>query len=356
MSLEECLKRIRNSPSPVNERTAEHQAIVPVLEELGWNNGDTGELLFGHKVGSGKGYHADIAFKHLGQVVGLLDVARVGTIFDYDPGPMLDIATQAEVGICILTTGIEWHLFLPSKHGTFDTRPSLKADIETDSIEHLKDKFQDNLHRARVLSRGKDTDEHRLQHTNLTKLTVRREMPTVLNAIFLESEDELLDLIAKHFRNKFQVEPMRAQVSKELKDYIIKQIAFDPSLPKTNATIERPYNLRQSRKIRFTPIPSHITFWSVRYPIRYHKDILVIVAERLYEKNPSKFYDAMHLGGRTVPYVTTKPDDVRKYFRLKSSEFYIHCNLSAEGIHARAQELLDFFGYKKSVLKLEYEE
>ncbi len=141
MSLEARLETIRSGPVPPNEESAKFQVIAPILENLGWDPADGSEFLFEYSVGGKKGGRVDVALraKPRGQqrLVALIEAKAPGSDLRQHVTQVLGYAFLEGVDVCVLTTGLEWWLFLPRESGDPMQRRFATLDLKSDSVERL---------------------------------------------------------------------------------------------------------------------------------------------------------------------------------------------------------------------------
>ena len=91
--------------------------IVPILASLGWDPSGR-EVLYEYSVGGKKDAgRVDIALKNSDQVVALIEAKAPGSDLSSHVRQVLGYAFHEGVDICVLTTGLEWWLYLPRDSG-----------------------------------------------------------------------------------------------------------------------------------------------------------------------------------------------------------------------------------------------
>ena len=116
MSLHETLNKIRSAPVPNNEEAAKFQIIAPVLNSLGWDPFGQ-EVLYEYAVGGKGGGRVDIALDGPDHIVGLIEAKAPGQDLSKHVDQVIGYAFHQGVDICVLTTGLEWWLYLPMEKG-----------------------------------------------------------------------------------------------------------------------------------------------------------------------------------------------------------------------------------------------
>ena len=117
MSLQDVLASVR-SPAPTNEESAKFKIIAPILKSLGWDMFGP-QVLLEYSVGDKKaGGRVDIALKGSRGVVALVEAKAPGADLTSHVSQVLGYAFHEGVDICVLTTGLEWWLYLPREKGS----------------------------------------------------------------------------------------------------------------------------------------------------------------------------------------------------------------------------------------------
>ena len=100
--------------------------------------------------------------------------------------------------------------------------------------------------------------------------------------------------------------------------------------------------------------PSSFRLWDEEYPVRSNRDVLLGVANLLYQEDPDEFELSTQLHGRTRQYVSRSEHDHTHPLRVGDSDYWIEGNHSANDAIALAQRLLDHLGYSSDELEVLY--
>ncbi len=360
MSLHERLEKIRSSPVPQNEESAKFQILARILEGLGWNPYEPEEVLYEHSVGDKGSGRVDIALKTSGHTVALIEAKAPHAKLSGHVGQVLGYAFYEGVDICVLTTGLEWWLYLPRESGEPSKRRFAVLKIMDDSIDRLSEDLHTFLSKE-TLSNGHAVDRARLVlKAQLEEAHLNDIIPSIWQAMLKEPDDELVELISRKVYGDTNIRPSKEQVLVVLRrsseSHVVRPAGPTPT-PAASSQVGR--RSSSSEPERESP-PSGIEIWGQYYPIKYWKDVTIKVAEALYERHSHEFDRMLQLRGSKHPYVSLDPKLFGKSgknhsHQISSSGFYIYISLARKNHLKRAQLFLNCFGYPESDLKVLYD-
>ena len=349
MSLEECLERVRSGPVPQNEESAKFQLIAPVLRSLGWNPDDGSEFLLEHPVG-GTGGKVDIALQGDGRLVALVEAKAPYIDLSQHVEQVLRYAFHEGVDICVLTTGLDWWLFLPRERGEWAERRFAVLDLMNDSVDRLTEDLSAFLHRETLVSGQAEAKARLVLKASLAAARLEKEIPEIWQTMLDEPDEELVELIGSRVYEKLNLRPERAQVIAALRGEPV-PMAGEPRSPVTEAS-QAPNATSRAPSRR----PVAFTIWGIRHPVSTRKAIYAQVVDFLYERHAPEFSSLLEpIGRRKVPFAALDPDSFWGPHQVKSSQYFIETNGSTQTLDRWTVLLLEHFGYDKSDLKVIYE-
>ena len=342
MSLEECLARIRSGPVPPHEEAAKFHLIAPVLRNLGWNPDNGAEFLLEHSVG-GTGGKVDIALQSDGRLFALVEAKVPYADLSQHVEQVLRYAFHEGVDICVLTTGLEWWLFLPREKGEWAERRFAVLDLERDSVERLAEDLRAFLGKE---SLAKGRAEKQAKSVLKAKLVADRldtEIPKIWKQILGGPDDDLVELISSRVYETLSLRPEKSQVIAVLRDEPV-PMASTAAAPPTGAS------RTPSRR------PVAFTLWGVRYPVSTRKAIYAQVVDLLYELHADAFSGLLEpIGRRRVPFAALDPDEFWGPHQVGSSRYFIETHGNTQTFDRWTDLLLEHFGYDESDLEVHYE-
>jgi hypothetical protein len=358
LSLRDVLKAIRGRPTPPNEETAKLQIIRPVLDQLGWDTTHP-EVLWEHHVGDGKGGgKVDIALKGGRRIVALIEAKAPSQGLNKHVAQVLGYAFYEGINICVLTNGPEWRLYLPKEDGPPDERCFAILDLMEGSLEQLSDDLEaflgkDNLlsghskRRALVVLRARRQADH-----------LNTKLPKIWSRMVQGPNAKLVELVIEQTYKELNLRPVAEQVKAVLRNQPVptvltpgraepegqrqppKQGSEDPP-PETGAR-------RKAAKIVAYEL------WGERHEVKTWVEMMVGVAEALYERHGASFDRILTVRGRKHPYAARSRDDIAKAPRaVGTSGVYIETHASAKNLTRRATQYLKLFGHSADDLRIE---
>ncbi len=352
MSLEECLERVRSGPVPPHEEATKFQLIAPILRNLGWNPDDGAEFLLEHSVG-GTGGRVDIALQGDGRLVALVEAKAPYSDLSQHVEQVLRYAFHEGVDICVLTTGLEWWLFLPREKGGWAERRFAVLDLMTDSVDRLTEDFNAFLNRDTLVSGQAETKAKLVLKASLAAARLEAEIPKIWERMLSEPDEELVELIGARVYKKLNLRPEKSQVIAVLRGEPVRMAGDHESLA-PEAT-QAPNSTRATSRAP-SRRPVAFTLWGVRHPVSTRKAIYAEVVDLLYERHAPEFSSLLEPIGRArIPYAMLDDENCWSPHQVKSSQYFIETDGATWSLFGRAERLLEHFGYDKSDLEVLFE-
>ena len=361
MSLQERLETIRSSPVPPDEESAKFKILAPVLQSLGWDPYGP-EVLYEHAVGGkGGGGRVDIALRSSGRIVALIEAKTPAADLNSHVGQVLGYAFHEGVDICVLTTGLEWWLYLPRESGRPSERRFAVLKVADDPVEQLLEDFNAFLSKETLVNGQAERRAKAVRKAGLEAAQLNKEIPTIWKGMLAEPDDELVELLSKRVYEKVSLRPTKAQVVAALQGSPIPPagIPADPPEAPPTPPQQEPQQEQSGkrRKPRPSVKPTAIELWGERHPVSTHKDGFKKVIDLLYERHRDDFHRVLELKGRKFPYAARDPREVKYgeagyYYEPIGSEYFFDTHGSASDLERKARRLLDHFGHDPSEFKV----
>ena len=349
MSLQERLEIIRASPAPRNEESAKFQILAPILQSLGW---DPSEIDLEYSAGGKRsGGRIDMALKKARQVVALIEAKAPGVNLDDHVDQVIGYAHHEGVDICVLTTGLEWWLYLPRERGRPPKRRFAVLQLKEDPFQDLAADLTTFLGRESLINgQAEEQATLRLEHVRLNS-----EVPSIWKQMLHEPDIELVGLVQKRVHERAHLQLTSEQVAAALQESPIPSAVTQTASPEQSSEpTRREEQGKAKRKApRKSVKPKAIELWGKRHPVTSHQDVLKRVIDLLYERHGDDFDRVLELKGQKHSYVARDPRDVKygadgHYYEPTGSGYFFDTHLSANGIVRRASKLLQLFGHDPS--------
>ncbi|MDE0606142.1 MAG: hypothetical protein OXH78_03190 [Acidimicrobiaceae bacterium] len=273
---------------------------------------------------------------------------------------VLGYAFHDGVDICVLTTGLEWWLFLPREKNEPMERRFAVLDLLNDSVERLAEDLRAFLHKVKLVSGEAENKAKQVLIANREAAKLRREIPAIWNRMLEQPDEELVELIGSRVYEKLNLRPDKGQIVAALRGKPIPP-ELDPApagaakKPKVPSSRDETAN-KPKRSPRQSAKPVAIMLWGVRYPVAKHKDVLGRVVDCLHERHEHDNFDRiLELRGRKKPYAALTSDGMRAHHRISTSRYFVDGHGNAEALRRRAELFLATFGYDKSDLEVLFE-
>ncbi|MYI19213.1 MAG: hypothetical protein F4121_03745 [Acidimicrobiia bacterium] len=360
MSLQERLEIIRSSPTPRGEEQAKFQIIAPILQNLDWDPYGP-EVLYEHPVGGKGGGRVDIALSSSGRVVALIEAKAPGSDLSSHVGQVLGYAFHEGVDICVLTTGLEWWLYLPRESGPPSERRFAVLNVAKDPVEQLLEDFEAFLSKEMLVSGRAEKRAKAVRKAGLEAAQLNKEIPSIWSRMQTEADEELVELLSKRVYEKLSLRPTKPQVIAALQGSPIPPagIPADPPEAPPAPPGEKQPGIR--RKPRPSVKPTAIELWGERRPVSSHKDGFKTVLDLLWERHRDDDFDrVLEFKGRKFPFAARNPGGVKygdagQYYEPSNSGYFFDTHGSAHDLERKARKFLESFGHDPSELKVLYD-
>ncbi len=360
MSLQERLESIRSSPVPQNEESAKFQILAPILQSLGWDPYGP-EVLYEHAVGGkGGGGRADMALKSSGRVVALIEAKTPGADLSSHVGQVLGYAFHEGVDICVLTTGLEWWLYLPRESGPPSERRFAILKVTHDPVDQLLEDFNAFLSKEMLVNGQAERRAKAVRKAGIEAAQLAKEIPSIWTQMMQEPDEELVELLGKRVYEKVNLRPTKPQLVAALQGSPIPSAAVPAEPTVATSSPTQPQQSAKPKKPRPSVKPIAMELWGERHEVKSHADALRKVLDVLYERHSDEFHRVLEVGGHKYPYAARDPEMLnpqgKKYnYEQLSSGYFFDLSLSAEGFKKRACQFLAHFGHDPSDFKVLYD-
>lgn len=339
MPLKDRIERVRKLPEPPNEESAKAQIILPILQGLGWRSDDPARVFFEYTVG---GRRVDIALKDEGRCVAFIEAKAPGKKLDAHVPQLLTYAFHEGVDIGVLTTGLEWWLYLPREKGPPIERRFATFELASGSAEEIAALLEKYLGRSALVDHSAERDAKEALRALREQERLRVAIPRVWEKMRDASDPELIALVIKRVRDQEGLEATPADVATSL--------GMTTPEPKPQP---RPTKRKKPKPKKKTFRPTAFGLWGQVSPAKSHAKILVGVCAAIHMRHGSEFIDTVRpLWGSHSPWVSSDPAELTRPAVLDNSGWHVEVNLSATAIKTRCQRLLEAFGYSDSDLEI----
>jgi hypothetical protein len=234
----ENLKTNRNVTN-FDEAATKQAIILPVLQMLGWNIFDVGEVMPEFSTGNGR---VDYSMKISGANKVFIEVKKAGEELEQHEEQLLGYSFREGVEIAALTNGITWSFYLPTQKGDWKERKFFTIDLIQQEPRDAASKFADLLLKTNVISGAALENAERIYRDRQRKAKVEQSLPEVWIKLISEPDPLLIDLLAEATEKQSGFKPDIEAV----KDFL--QSRREEALPDVSVTLSperRPSTYRQ---------------------------------------------------------------------------------------------------------------
>ncbi len=363
MSLRETIERLRSDPVPSGEESAKFKIIAPLLAELGWDPGGS-HVRYEETVGGKGSGRVDIALVGPDRMVALIEAKRPGADLRQHVSQVLGYAFHDGVDICVLTTGVEWWLYLPREGGRPPQRRFARLHIHQDPADQLSEDLESFLGRANLLSGRAQRQAKRVLKAKRDADRLKADIPVVWRRMLDQPDEDLLDLVARRVYEQTDLRPSRPQVAAVFRGLPIPSAPPEPTGPPPQPSSARPTGSTRETPDALVLIERRedatgmraraFELWGDRYEVRNWPDLLAQMAALLQKRHGAAFekiFD-LKLGRNTVPVITREPGLLRTPRQVEDSGIYLNARFTARSGFVRAHAFLDCFGHPETDLRI----
>jgi hypothetical protein len=224
-SFEQLLERLSKDVDLFHgvEEVTRQGAILPILDQLGWNIYNTREVIPEFSLGTGR---VDYCLKIGERNAVYLEIKRMSEDLSRHERQLLEYAFADGIEIAVLTNGLLWWLYLPLERGSWQERKYFTIDIRQQEPATAVGYFCDFLNREAVASGSALANARKVQASRVKKQIIIQTMPKAWEQILQEPDDLLMELLAdrtesmsgyrpeldalKHFLKEFTEQNLRS--------------------------------------------------------------------------------------------------------------------------------------------------
>lgn len=177
-----------------DEITTKQTIILKILHLLSWNVFSLEECIPEYSVGNRR---VDYNIKVGNKDSIFIEVKKPSEDLDKHQEQLLDYAFRQGVSLAILTNGITWWFYLPTKKGNWNTRKFYTIDIKEQDSDSVANKFKELLSKENVISGEAITFAEKLHNSRIKEKTINDTLPEAWNKIISDPESLLIDLLSE---------------------------------------------------------------------------------------------------------------------------------------------------------------
>ena len=335
-----------------DEAATKQAYILRILQYLGWNIFDVGEVCPEFSVGSKK---VDYALVQNSTKKVFIEVKKVGEDLENHQEQLLNYSFQEGVKLAVLTNGITWWFYLPLNEGSWDQRKFYTIEIMDQEPSEIAQKFIDFLGKENVRAGRAVENAEAVIKSKKKENIINETLPKAWNKIIEEEDELLIELLAETTEKICGFKPDVETVVTFIKTNLSKVSPPEDNkfIPQKRRNIETKTEMVNTEKDYTFKSVSYIRFKQDRYSVKNWKDLLLTVCEIVYRYHKEDFSKVLSLKGRKRPHFSKNPNELREPKEIKGSGIYVETNLSANSIVRFSYDIISLFGYSERDLVIE---
>lgn len=221
MTLRETLAQVRSDiadghANGANEQEAKDWFITPILQALGWRG--PSRVRLEHPAGRER-VKMDFALQGPDRKsVAFIEAKAPGADLSSHVGQVMNYAFYEGVDICVLTTGVEWWLFLPREKGEPMDRRFAVLDLQSDDADQLALLLESCLEYEALTSGEAERHAKDILAARQNEKRLIAELPSAWRRLFDGPNDLLIELVQGEVRKGIGLAPSEQQVAEFLRE------------------------------------------------------------------------------------------------------------------------------------------
>ena len=323
--------------------------ILKLLSLLGWDPFDIDEVTPEYSVGSSR---VDYSLRLDGSNKLFIEVKRIQEDLENHQEQLLSYSFKQGVRLSVLTNGLTWWFYLPLLEGTWEDRRFYSIDIVQQTPDSVAARFAAFLSRDNIAT-GKAFENAERAYKSRKKATrIKEALPKAWNKLITEKDEILMDLLSETTETlcgyKPDTELVKGFVSGHKSRLLI---SAEPKPPRDK---KRPKVVKDKRDYTGKK-PLAYVFQGRRHEVRSWKDVLMGCCKIISRKKRRDFSQTLHLRGKTRPYFSRKPGELRAPAQIDGTTIFAETDFGANAAVKRCELVLSHFGYPNSDLEIEGE-
>ena len=369
MALRETLKQVREDiaaghASSANEQEAKDWFITPILQALGWRG--PRRVRLEHPAGRER-VKMDFALQGPDQrIVAFIEAKVPGADLESHVGQVMTYAFHEGVDLCVLTTGVEWWLYLPREKGDPSARRFAELDVGDDSLDLLADRLQSCLGYDEVVGGSARERARLLLEERRNQKRLLDEFPQTWRRLLEEPDEMLVEILQSAIHDAIGQTPTPDQVKEFLRARAASHVPTSSTSLNPRTDGRRRTATTQSNREPLT-LPQHSTgraeqrmqrstkvtgfvLWGEHHNAAYQYDVLNGVAEAVWRREGDNFSRVTAISS----YFSEGPYERHsKPMRIGTSNYFHEGAMNFANMAATCNRLLEGFGYPADNLTIE---
>lgn len=330
-------ERMAQAGPVVSEADVENSFILPILSELGWSG--IPELRRQYAVDNPRGWLDFALMGPDGRPAAFVEAKKLNRDLSGDVMQVVQYAFSEGVGLCVLSNGAEWWLYLPmQRNAAFEDRRFAKLDLRTNTPDKVADVLSSCLeYDALTSGSGERWAQSLFEERQREKLS-KPEIPKAWQRLLDGPNEMLVELVQEEVHEHTGYRPSKDAVVEFLKH------GRAPS-PPVQAPAQPP-DLEGRRQMgghvyrRSPSVPVRgFSLWGAYHHVGNQQQAVAMIADLMYERYRDNFERALRAPGVR----RGGPGRLRVPHRISDTDYFIESGRSWRKKKERIKRLLEAF-------------
>ena len=339
-----------SSPDELSETAIKQGIVLRLLSAAGWNAFDLSEVEPEYRTGNTR---IDFALKSSGSARSrepgsprvFVEVRSPDDNLESEryERQLLAHCSREAVPLAVLTNGQRWLLLYSDPNEHRKERQFCDIDIFVNPEGAVED-INRYLSRERVVSgQAERSAERTLQDRNRDEVT-RRAILDGWRQVVGGLDEGLVELVATASGQRTGDRP---------ENRFVRRVLIENRSELLSTAQEDMASAASTGSAGSRRRPASFTFDSETQTVTSWPDLLVGVCSMIRQRHPSEFERILDIRGRTLPYFSRNEEEVNLPRQIGDSGIYASCQGAGVLIEARAQKVLEMFGYGDDALTIQ---
>ncbi len=339
-----------SSPDELSETSIKQGIVLRLLSAAGWNAFDLSEVEPEYRTGNTK---IDFALKSSGSARSrepgnprvFIEVRSPDDNLESEryERQLLSHCAREGVPLAILTNGRRWLLVYWDPDENRRDRRFCEIDIH-DNPDSAVEEINRYLSRDRVTNgQAERSAERTLQDRNRGEVS-RKAILEGWRQVVGGLDEGLVELVATASGQRIGDRP---------ENRFVRRVLIENRSELLSTAQEDIASAASTGSAGSRRRPASFTFDSESLAVSSWPDLLVGVCSMIRERHPSEFEKILDIRGRTLPYFSRNEEEVNLPRQIGDSGIYASCQGAGVLIEARAQKVLELFGYENNALTIQ---
>jgi len=358
-TLEEFIINLQNEKNfPSDEASVKQFIVLRLLSLLKWNIFDLKEVIPEYSI---KNKKVDYCLKINNIARVFVEIKNINEDLNNPKHQeqLLDYAFREGIKLAILTNGKTWEFYLPLTEGSWEQRKFFTIDIVQQELEEIVKNFTNFLFKDNITSGQSLEKANSYLDIRLKLQFIDKNLPKAWNKLISETDELLIELVNESLEKICGIKADNETIAQFIQQNEAKFLISEYQI--VNTDVKKREIVKVGKKdteyTRSGYTGQGITSFTFDNQIHYVSswvEFLIKVSEIIYSEKKDVFKKVETLRGRKRKYYSMNQNEIIRPGKIGDTGYYVNTNLSANSIVKMVFNVLNLFGYRKDLLKINY--